>query len=134
MPSDFRGGLRPPPTALPASAGGVPIDRRSGPRPGRGGERIGPASPQAASITVHVQPRAARNEIVARSGSALRVRVTAPPAGGAANDAVCALLAASLGCPPSTVTVVRGHSARTKVVRIAGLSPADVRARLGPEA
>jgi uncharacterized protein (TIGR00251 family) len=79
---------------------------------------------------VQVQPRASRNEIVAVAGSSLRVRVTAPPAGGAANAAVCALLADTLDCPRSAVRILRGHSARTKLVGVAGLSPDAARARL----
>jgi uncharacterized protein (TIGR00251 family) len=83
-----------------------------------------------ARLTVEVRPRSARNEIVAAAGAAVRVRVTAPPAGGAANDAVCELLARTLDCPRSRVTIVRGHGARTKLVEVGGLSPAEVRARL----
>jgi uncharacterized protein (TIGR00251 family) len=89
-----------------------------------------PASPREARLTVQVQPRASRNEIVAVGGSSLRVRVTAPPAGGAANAAVCALLADTLECPRSAVSILRGHSARTKLVGVAGLSPEEARARL----
>jgi uncharacterized protein (TIGR00251 family) len=88
------------------------------------------APPREARLTVQVQPRASRNEIVAVGGSSLRVRVTAPPAGGAANAAVCALLADTLECPRSAVSILRGHSARTKLVGIAGLSPEMARARL----
>jgi uncharacterized protein YggU (UPF0235/DUF167 family) len=58
------------------------------------------------------------------------VRVTAPPADGAANEAVRDVLAGALGCPRSAVTIVRGHAARTKLVAIAGLTAADVARRL----
>jgi uncharacterized protein (TIGR00251 family) len=84
-----------------------------------------------ARLTVEVRPRAGHDEIVGWSGGALRVRVAAPPAEGAANDAVRALLADRLGCAPSRVEIVRGRTARTKAVRIVGLSPATVTARLG---
>ncbi len=83
-----------------------------------------------AQLTVQVQPRASRNEIVARGGASLRVRVTAPPAGGAANEAVRELLAEALARPRADVTIVRGQRARTKLVRVAGLSPEELRARL----
>ncbi len=91
-----------------------------------------PTPPRAGAVrlTVHVKPRAARNEVVAGGPGGLRVRVTAPPAGGAANDAVRALLAETLGCPPSAVSIVRGHGARTKLLEVAGLSPDAMRARL----
>jgi len=86
--------------------------------------------PDEARVRVRVQPRARRNEIVAWQDDALRVRVSAPPVDGAANAAVEALLAQALGVAPSTVSVVRGERARDKVVRVAGLSLADLRARL----
>ena len=83
-----------------------------------------------ARVRVRVQPRASRNEIVAWQDDALRVRVSAPPVDGAANAAVEALLAQALRVAPSTVSVVRGERSRDKVVRVAGLSLADIRARL----
>jgi len=56
--------------------------------------------------------------------------VTAWPADGAANRAVRDLLAQALDCARSDVEIVRGHSTRMKVIRIAGLSSSDVTARL----
>jgi len=47
------------------------------------------------------------------------VRVTAAPEGGKANAAVEKTIAAALGLPKSAVTVVRGHSGRSKQVEIA---------------
>ena len=78
-------------------------------------------SPPELRLTVEVRPRAGRDEIVGWQGTALRVRVAAPPAAGAANLAVCALLAARLGCARSRVVIVRGQTARTKVVRVLGV-------------
>jgi uncharacterized protein (TIGR00251 family) len=85
----------------------------------------------AALLTVEVRPRAGRDEVAAASDGTLRVRVAAPPAEGAANEAVRAVLAGALGCPRSAVTIVRGARGRTKVVRVAGLSLEAARARLG---
>ena len=83
-----------------------------------------------ALVRLRVQPRASRDEVVAWQDDALRVRVTAPPVEGEANAAVRTLLARALGVAPSTVEVVRGERSRDKLVRVAGLSLADVRARL----
>ena len=83
-------------------------------------------------LTVEVRPRAGRDEIAGWQGARLRVRVTAPPADGAANEAVRALLAERLGCAPSRVEIVRGHAARTKIVRIVGLAPHEAAVRLAP--
>ena len=83
-----------------------------------------------ALVPVRVQPRASRDEIVGWQDDALRVRVTAPPVEGEANAAVRRLVARALGVAPSTVALVRGDHSRDKLVRVAGLSLADVRARL----
>jgi uncharacterized protein (TIGR00251 family) len=81
-------------------------------------------------VRLRVQPRASRDEIVAWQDDVLRVRVTAPPVEGEANAAVRTLLARVLGVAPSGVEVVRGERGRDKLVRVTGLSRADVRARL----
>jgi len=78
-----------------------------------------------------VRPRAGRDEIVGWQDARLRVRVAAPPADGAANEAVRALLAERLSLARSRVEIVRGQTARTKVVRVLGLTPEDLSFRLG---
>lgn len=85
-------------------------------------------------LTVRIQPRASRDRIAALEGERVRVRVTAPPADGAANEAVRRLLAGVLGCPPSAVEILRGRTGREKVIRIVGLGPVEVRARLAAAA
>jgi uncharacterized protein (TIGR00251 family) len=83
-----------------------------------------------AELRVRVQPRARRDEIVGERGGELVVRVTAPPVDGKANAAVCALLARAAGVPRSRVSVVRGHTARDKVVRVDGRDDAELRRAL----
>lgn len=86
-----------------------------------------------ARIAVRVQPRARRDEIAGERAGALVVRVTAPPADGRANDALCRLLAARLRIAPGRVRVVRGAGSRDKVVEVDGIDDADVvRRRLIP--
>lgn len=85
---------------------------------------------RAVTLTVHVRPRAHRDEVVLEGHAVLRVRVTAPPAEGAANAAVRSVLARRLGCAPSAVEILRGRTARTKLVRVVGVSAEDVEARL----
>lgn len=80
---------------------------------------------------VRVQPRAARDEVVAVPGPALRVRVTAPPVEGAANEACLALLAERLGVPRGRLSIVSGRGARDKLVRAEGLDEATVRRAFG---
>ena len=75
-------------------------------------------------IAVRVQPRARRDEIAG-------VRVTAPPVENKANDAVRKLLARRLGIAPSRVSVVRGASARNKLVEIDDIDAEAARRVLG---
>ena len=84
-----------------------------------------------ADLPVRLQPRARRDEVVGERGGALVVRVTAPPVDGKANAALCAYLAKRAGVPKTSVAVVRGHTARDKVVRVDGVTEAELRAALG---
>lgn len=83
-------------------------------------------------LRVRVQPRAPRSEIVGwRVDGSLAVRVAAPPVEGQANAAVAALLAGVLQLRPSAVTIEHGVRGRDKLVRVAGLTPAEIRRRIG---
>jgi uncharacterized protein len=84
-----------------------------------------------ADLRVRLQPRARREEIVGERGGAVLIRVTAPPVDGKANAALCALVAKAAGVAPSRVSVVRGRSARDKVLRVEGVDDAALRAALG---
>jgi len=82
-------------------------------------------------VRVRVQPRAARAAIGDwREDGTLTVRVTAPPVDGRANAAVGALLAAALDLPAGAVRIVHGERGRDKLVRVTGLTPAEIRRRL----
>lgn len=74
-------------------------------------------------IAVRVQPRASRTEIVGRHGDELKIRLTAPPADGAANRALVDLLARRLGVPTGAVEIVGGHASRSKRVAVTGADP-----------
>jgi uncharacterized protein YggU (UPF0235/DUF167 family) len=67
--------------------------------------------------------------VVGVHADALRIRVTAPPEGGAANREVVRLLAAALGVRPRDVGSLRA-GARRKEVRIRGLRAEEVQERL----
>ena len=79
-----------------------------------------------ASLKIRVQPKASKNEILGFRGDTLRVRVTAPPEGGRANDAVVSLLATTLRLARSRVKIIRGHASRDKLVVIEALDAADL--------
>jgi uncharacterized protein len=80
-------------------------------------------------IRVRITPRSSRDAIddVDEQG-ALRIRVTAPPAEGAANAAVVRSLAKVLGVPRGAVSIVSGARGRHKRIRIEGADVAVLRA------
>jgi hypothetical protein len=82
-------------------------------------------------LSVHVQPGAKRTGVVGAHGEAVKVRVTAPPEDGKANQAVAELLATTFGVRKGDVELLSGASSRQKRFRITGLAPDDVTARLG---
>ena len=79
-------------------------------------------------MSVYVQPRASRSEVVGLHGTALKVRLHAPPVDGAANDALVALLAERLELPARAIRIVTGATSRAKTVEIDGTTEAAVRA------
>jgi uncharacterized protein (TIGR00251 family) len=83
-----------------------------------------------ARLELKVVPGATRAGIAGWLGDKLKIRVSAPPERGKANAAVVELLAGALGIPGERVRIVAGASSARKVVEIAGLSVAEVRARL----
>jgi hypothetical protein len=86
--------------------------------------------PPHCTLAIKAIPNAPRTEITGWLGAALKVKVHAPPVEGRANAALCEFLAETLGRPRRAVTVLRGDTSRQKLVRIDGLSLAEVQARL----
>ena len=80
---------------------------------------------------MRVQPRASRTRVVGVQGGVLKLQVTAAPVDGKANQAVVALLADWLGVPPRTVAVVRGATARDKLVEVTSPDPQGLAAAIG---
>ena len=78
-------------------------------------------------FSVHVQPKASRSEVIGLHGDALKVRLTAPPVDGAANEALVSLLAAVLGIGRRAVRIVAGATARAKVVEVDGATEEQLR-------
>ena len=95
------------------------LTHRAWHRSNEGGHRL--------TLTLHIQPGAKRTEAVGLHGDALKIRLAAPPAEGAANAALLEFLAAIFAVPLRQVTLKRGVKSRRKVV--------DVwQTALGPEA
>ena len=73
------------------------------------------------TLALRVQPRASRDEISGLYGDRLKVRITAPPVDGAANEQLCRFIARVFAVPAARVTLIAGASGRDKVVSIRGV-------------
>jgi uncharacterized protein (TIGR00251 family) len=80
------------------------------------------------SFAVRVQPRASRDSIDGVRDGALRVRLSAPPVEGEANEALVRFLAARLQVPKSAVRILSGERGRVKRIAVRGTSAAAVEA------
>lgn len=85
------------------------------------------AVPGGVVFKIRVMPRSARDELAGVHGEALKVRLTAPPVEGAANEACIAYLARCLGLPRRRLSIVSGQSSREKLIRVEGVDEACLR-------
>ena len=86
------------------------------------------------SLRLRVIPGATRPGIVGRHGDAWKVRVTAPPEGGKANEAVVTLVAEALRVPRRDVEVASGRTSRDKVITLVGLTAETAAERMATAA
>lgn len=88
---------------------------------------LGYTEPDGALVfAVRVAPRASQTAAAGEHDGALKVRVAAPPVEGAANEELTRFLAKRLGVTARSVEIVSGQTSKTKVVRVAGASAADL--------
>jgi len=73
------------------------------------------------TFRVKVEPRSSRKGISGTIGDALKVKVHAPPVGGAANDQLIEILAEEFQLKKPAIKISRGHSSKDKIVEIEGI-------------
>jgi len=79
----------------------------------------------AALLRIKVVPGARQDQIVGRLGAAIKIRTSAPPEAGKANDRVVHLIADALMVPRAHVKLLRGHANPNKVLQIDGMTQAQ---------
>jgi uncharacterized protein len=84
------------------------------------------ASADGVTFSVHVQPRASRNELCGLHGEELKIRLTSPPVEDAANKLCIEFLARQLGVAKSNVTIIAGTRSRHKTIRVTGITREEV--------
>ena len=84
-----------------------------------------------AAITVRVTPRMAKNEIgeILEDGT-IKIRLTAPPVDGKANECLINYLAEVLEIKPSKIEIISGLTGRNKLISILDQSPEEVQQKI----
>ncbi len=83
------------------------------------------------TFAVKVLPRASRAAFAGVEGDSVKVRLNAPPVEGRANQALVKFLAEALGVRQADVEIVRGETARHKLVRVRGVGVGKLKQALG---
>jgi uncharacterized protein (TIGR00251 family) len=81
-------------------------------------------------VSLHIQPRASKNEIIGMQGEALKVRLTSPPVEGAANKLCCEFIAKLCGVAKLDVSIQSGEKSRQKRLLIFGVKSDAVQSAL----
>jgi uncharacterized protein (TIGR00251 family) len=71
-------------------------------------------------LKVYVQPRSSKNEVVGPYRDGIKIKVTAPPVEGKANEALIKILAKEFKITASSIEILKGQNSREKIVRVGG--------------
>ena len=82
------------------------------------------------TFDIQVIPHASRAEIAGVQEGAFKIKVTAPPVVGAANEACIKLLAKELGLKKSQMEISSGAKSRKKTVLIKDISKAELETKI----
>ncbi|RJR32738.1 MAG: DUF167 domain-containing protein [Desulfobacteraceae bacterium] len=81
-------------------------------------------------LKVKLVPRSSRNQIIGKEGGIYRIKITAPPVEGKANNALIEYLSGLLEVPKGMVLILSGETSRMKILGVAGLSAEELQRRL----
>lgn len=83
------------------------------------------------ALAIRVTPRARRDEVVEiLPDQTVKIRLTAPPVEGKANEALIEFLSKVLGVPRSRIEIIAGQTGRDKLVSILDMESSEAQARI----
>ena len=89
-------------------------------------DRFATDSKEGVILSCRVVPSSSRNSFSEIAGDAVKVKITAPPVEGMANRGLIAFLSKSLKIPKRSIRIVRGETAKRKVLLLEGKNAAEV--------
>ena len=78
-------------------------------------------SENSVNIRVRIQPGSSRDQIVGFDDGKLKIKISAPPVDGKANQSLIEFMAKALGVSKSKVEIVKGHNSKLKTIKITGI-------------
>lgn len=81
-------------------------------------------------LHLFIQPKSSKNEIVGPHNGMLKIKITAPPVDGEANQALIEFLSKYLKIAKREITIVKGETGRQKTLDIAGLDLQSAKEKL----
>lgn len=73
------------------------------------------------TIEVKVEPRSSKKGISGLMGNVVKVKLTAAPVDGAANEQLIEVIADATGLKKSCIRIIRGSSSKRKIIEIKGV-------------
>ena len=73
------------------------------------------------TLKIKVEPRSSRKGIAGSIGDIIKIKLHAPPVGGAANEELIEVLSEELGIKKRAIKIISGQSLRNKVIEIEGI-------------
>ena len=70
------------------------------------------------TISLKVVPRSSKNEVKKQEDGSYRVKLTAPPVDGAANEALIKFLSEEFNVPKSKISILKGETGRKQTIQI----------------
>lgn len=83
-------------------------------------------TPDGVVFNIRVLPRSSRCEIAGIQNDALKLKITAPPVEGKANEECIRFLSDRLGVKRSKISIVAGQKSKNKSIAISGLTRKDI--------
>ncbi|MDG0817077.1 DUF167 domain-containing protein [Bdellovibrio svalbardensis] len=81
-------------------------------------------------LHLFIQPKSSKNEVVGLHNGLLKIKITAPPIDGKANEGLIKFLSDFFDIPKRDIVLVRGETGRTKTVELLGMSEQLVKEKL----
>lgn len=78
-------------------------------------------------LHLFIQPKASKNEVVGPHNGEIKIKITAPPIDGRANEGLIEFMSDLFDIPKRDVLLIKGDTGRHKVVELSGLSEETVR-------